>query len=369
MDLSTAARLKVPSAWVLTSWRPTGHPDSLEYTVFEAVLKRKDDDSIGVLYHLVVKFNKKVPDAAENELMATIKDAMDLDAGEWNLDKMDLSGQTCLDFCFTNSHLWTSVESDLLPVPAAWEETFPKARNGSNPPLRPVVRRILRTTTSGALEAAPHTWQLPVRGFQTGPFPHPCPRDVPVVLPSQLKQLLKVDTRCYRVSVTGDSRTIGDRFGGVFVQKTLRPGGPSQCLSRELETLASLDHPGVVKLAAAVVAAEDPAGPVASLLLANVPGTILAAVPAATAEQKRAWTAQLRDALAHIHGRGRVWGDAKPHNIIVHNASDALVLIDFEGGYTSPWVHWRNAGTKAGDTEGAAAIEHFIAALPTPADA
>ena len=383
--LSKVAQDVVPPQWQLIDCTPSMSLDGRIWTCHYFQLKKrskvgynagKDD---GPVYSLIVQFNQDVPDAVENALMDALYVSADLEADEAIFDRAALkaASRAILCFLFAHEHLWEDEPPELVPATPG---------DGARP-ARLLVRRTVRSTSSGGVEAVPHL--IPVRDpavvNQTGPIPNPCP-GVPVVRPSQLVRLRGLGSRCDSVRVvadgsggvggggcgggggsgggSGDSDSNG--FGArELVHKTYPAHWTIHWLKNEVGKLSKLDHPAVVKLAAVVVVAEDPAGPVASILLHHVPGKSLVDVTAATAEQKRTWTAQLRDALAHIHSRGCVWGDAKPHNIIVHESSGALVLIDFEGGHTPPWVTYRTSDSKEGDAQGAHAIELFIDALPT----
>jgi len=387
--LNNVAKGAVPPQWQLIDCTPSISLDGRIWTCHYFQLRKRPKDGYnagsddGPVYSLIVEFNQDIPDAVENPLMDALYVSADLEADEVFSDREALkaASRAILCFLFAHEHLWVGEPPELV-----------SSDDGDYPP-RLLVRRTLCSTSSGVVEAVPHS--LPVQDpavvNQTGPIPNPCP-GVPVVRPSQLVRLRGLGSRCDGVRVVADGsggvgsggcggggggggRSGGDGGGGdgdgdgggarELVHKTYPAHWTTDWLQNEVGKLSKLDHPAVVKLAAVVVVAEDPAGPVASILLHHVPGKSLVDVTAATAEQKRTWTAQLRDALAHIHSRGCVWGDAKPHNIIVHESSGALVLIDFEGGHTPPWVTWRTSDSKEGDAQGAHAIELFIHALPT----
>jgi serine/threonine protein kinase len=54
-------------------------------------------------------------------------------------------------------------------------------------------------------------------------------------------------------------------------------------------------------------------------------------------EQRRHWAAEVEGLVKELHAAGLVWGDAKPHNVLV-DGENRLWLIDFDGGYTDGWV-------------------------------
>jgi len=98
-------------------------------------------------------------------------------------------------------------------------------------------------------------------------------------------------------------------------------------------------HPNIVRLLG-LVAPDGKSDNVEGTLLDYVDGVSLDRVRSATRAQKDKWELQLKDALTHLHEHTDpiFWGDAKPENIIVRKDTDDIVLFDFDGGHTSPWV-------------------------------
>jgi Ser/Thr protein kinase RdoA (MazF antagonist) len=45
----------------------------------------------------------------------------------------------------------------------------------------------------------------------------------------------------------------------------------------------------------------------------------------------------MKEGIGYLHNKGRVWGDAKPDNVLIRENGD-VVLIDFGGGFTLGWV-------------------------------
>ncbi|EGY18689.1 uncharacterized protein VDAG_09215 [Verticillium dahliae VdLs.17] len=74
---------------------------------------------------------------------------------------------------------------------------------------------------------------------------------------------------------------------------------------------------------------------------------------------RQQWAAQIKDSLAALHKAGLVWGDVKPHNVLI-DAEDNAWLIDFGGSYTEGWVDRQEAGTVEGDLHGLARILEFL---------
>lgn len=113
-------------------------------------------------------------------------------------------------------------------------------------------------------------------------------------------------------------RCTDDTTGMPVVVKILRPGRTEQrdvrMLAREARTLAALDHPGFPRLLDRNLEA-DPGwivmtqvdGPhLSDLVRTHGPIAVEQAVPLAR---------DVADALAHLHGRGRVHLDVKPSNV------------------------------------------------------
>ncbi|CAG8982699.1 hypothetical protein HYALB_00000980 [Hymenoscyphus albidus] len=77
-------------------------------------------------------------------------------------------------------------------------------------------------------------------------------------------------------------------------------------------------------------------------------------------EHRRSWADELLGLVVELHKAGLVWGDAKPHNVLV-DRQDRLWLIDFDGGYTHGWVDEVKKETKEGDLQGVERIKEWLA--------
>ncbi|HSH59839.1 MAG TPA: serine/threonine-protein kinase [Acidimicrobiales bacterium] len=121
------------------------------------------------------------------------------------------------------------------------------------------------------------------------------------------------------------------RAGGpVVALKRLRKSGDPRVadrLRREAATLASLDHPNVVRVLDVV-----PDGTGSAIAMEYAPGgslaTLLARRGRLRPEEVVAVALPLADALATVHRRGLVHGDVKPANILF-SSEGAPVLADF----------------------------------------
>lgn len=71
------------------------------------------------------------------------------------------------------------------------------------------------------------------------------------------------------------------------------------------------------------------------------------------------WADELEVLVRTLHSAGLVWGDAKPHNVLV-DTRDNLWLIDFGGSFTQGWVDEENRDTKRGDLQGLERIKAWL---------
>lgn len=73
-------------------------------------------------------------------------------------------------------------------------------------------------------------------------------------------------------------------------------------------------------------------------------------------ERRHRWAAELESLVVELHAAGLVWGDAKPHNVLV-DREDRLWIIDFDGSYTHGWVDEDKKETQEGDLQGVKRIK------------
>ncbi|KAI1357639.1 hypothetical protein F5Y08DRAFT_323866 [Xylaria arbuscula] len=100
---------------------------------------------------------------------------------------------------------------------------------------------------------------------------------------------------------------------------------------------------------------------VIGLLREWIPGTPLKDISISTTpESKRQkWASQISSTVHQLHKLGLVWGDGKPHNIIIDEKEDAW-LIDFGGGWTNKWVPEELADTPEGDEHALKKILEYL---------
>lgn len=51
----------------------------------------------------------------------------------------------------------------------------------------------------------------------------------------------------------------------------------------------------------------------------------------ASTERRNKWGAQVRETVGLLHEIGVIWGDGKPHNVLIHKETDDAWVIDFGG--------------------------------------
>ncbi|KAI3328368.1 hypothetical protein F4824DRAFT_506617 [Ustulina deusta] len=78
-----------------------------------------------------------------------------------------------------------------------------------------------------------------------------------------------------------------------------------------------------------------------------------------TENRRLRWAEELDILIRTLHGAGLVWGDAKPHNVLV-DTMDNLWLIDFGGSFTQGWVDEEKRDTAEGDLQGLERIKNWL---------
>jgi serine/threonine protein kinase/Flp pilus assembly protein TadD len=127
----------------------------------------------------------------------------------------------------------------------------------------------------------------------------------------------------------GEVNLATDTSSGDHVAiKSLEPGEnvTIESVEKEIQALAGLDHPGIVKYSDSFV--EDGCIYVVMEYVAGETLEALAEKGPVPLPQVRRYALQLVDALEHIHSRGIIHSDLKPENIII-DTEDNIRLIDF----------------------------------------
>ncbi|TVY41275.1 hypothetical protein LOCC1_G006473 [Lachnellula occidentalis] len=76
--------------------------------------------------------------------------------------------------------------------------------------------------------------------------------------------------------------------------------------------------------------------------------------------RRKKWAFQIREMVHLMHEIGVVWGDGKPHNVLIHKDTDDAWLIDFGGGWTDGWVDENLRETREGDEQATGRIAEFL---------
>ncbi|KAK0099616.1 hypothetical protein ONS96_008116 [Cadophora gregata f. sp. sojae] len=80
----------------------------------------------------------------------------------------------------------------------------------------------------------------------------------------------------------------------------------------------------------------------------------------ASTDRRKKWGAQVRETIDQLHEIGVVWGDGKPHNVLIHRETDDAWVIDFGGSYTGGWVDAGLMETMEGDEQAVSRILKFL---------
>lgn len=80
----------------------------------------------------------------------------------------------------------------------------------------------------------------------------------------------------------------------------------------------------------------------------------------ASEERKKKWAAQIRETVERLHEIGVIWGDGKPHNVLVHEETGDVWIIDFGGGYTQGWVDEEFKESVQGDEQAVERIMKYL---------
>jgi serine/threonine protein kinase len=80
----------------------------------------------------------------------------------------------------------------------------------------------------------------------------------------------------------------------------------------------------------------------------------------ASTERRKKWGAQVRETVDLLHEIGVIWGDGKPHNVLIHKETDDAWVIDFGGSYTEGWVDEELMETLEGDEQAVGRILKFL---------
>lgn len=263
-------------------------------------------------YHLLLSYNELEPNAAENERLEKLWDAVFRNDHK----AIPYAAFDCQDL------MWPFIESN-----------YRRARE-----TRPTeIIKLQVVTTNGLLEARTHERHLQFP--PTKPIEN-CFPNVPTYAPSEVIRLEEIERQVFKVQV---------RFA-VYCMKTVHRTLSETDFIREVSILKQCSHPNIIQLFG-LVERED-SSEIEAMLVEYIDGARkLRDIESISGNEFHRWTSQITEAVEYLHGRGLVWGDAKAANVLVTQNGDAI-LIDFGGGYTPDWVDADNQGTLAGDLQG-----------------
>jgi len=142
--------------------------------------------------------------------------------------------------------------------------------------------------------------------------------------------------------------------------------GDNRTAERELTTYTRIKHSDLredIRVPRLYGLVEDDNGLILGLLLTYVDCEGLdmacAVAPDTPRSLRERWGRQVTYALKSLHQAGIVWGDAKPHNILINRNQDAWI-VDFGGDHSRGWVDKEKAGTIEGDLQGLTKILEYL---------
>jgi tRNA A-37 threonylcarbamoyl transferase component Bud32 len=72
------------------------------------------------------------------------------------------------------------------------------------------------------------------------------------------------------------------------------------------------------------------------------------------------WVCQIQQIISQLHEINVVWGDGKPHNMLIDSNTDDIWVVDFGGGYTPGWTDEATACPVEGDLQAMKRIVDFL---------
>lgn len=298
-------------------------------------------DYDGVRYHFVLEYNSNFPESLENRYLQKVYDLYemvdrdDFEDGD-GVDGVQLLANAQFDCAEV---FWPFVKERNDRIARASTSAREDADGGKVSVVRMQVK-----TVGGSLQAFEHDKLLKLR---PDPIENPF-SDLRIFQQTQVRRISNIAYEIFKVMVDG----------GEYCLKTVYATADEDIFLRELTILRSMPrHANVIPLCG-VVATED--GRIEGFLTPYINGTSLRCVKSASAKQRILWKREITDAILWLHGRHFIWGDVKPHNIMINAITNHPVLVDFGGGATSGWVDLDLQGTREGDLQGLKRIVEFI---------
>jgi serine/threonine protein kinase len=166
--------------------------------------------------------------------------------------------------------------------------------------------------------------------------------------PCEVERLEEIKMHIFRVRL----------HDNIYCMKTVHRTGRETDFIREVMTLQQCSHPNILRLVRLVEA--EGSEKIEGMLTEYISkGRVLRDIDVLSVDEFKRWTQQIQEAVAYIHEKGLVWGDAKAANVLIDDIGNAI-LIDFSGGFTKGWVDEVNHDTPRGDIQGQEKIIDFM---------
>ena len=248
-------------------------------------------------------------------------------ASENNDDAMDDYADECRRL------IWPLIERDCA--------SRPQSEKSNISPFLTV--KIEGRTVDGILQAFQHNRNL---DYATLPIVNTFP-GIPTFPHTLVNRIERLEREIFKVQ-------IDDEF---YCLKTVHSKGCESGLKREIFILQQCHHPSILTLCGVVVNDDNK---IEGMLTEFIPGAItLDDVTCFNEKQYHLWISQIQSALEYLHHHSLVWGDAKPANILKRENND-VVLVDFAGGATDPWVNWKEMNTREADLKAFNCIKEVL---------
>lgn len=265
---------------------------------------------------LLLEYNERVRDCQENVCLLKLYDVVDSE--DW--ESLFSAKAECMQL------FWSFLE-ELYSVRFSEK---PQRNNQDGKQGGQVNIQV--STVNGELTLSGHSKGLSnYTKLKKSVFP-----DVAVHKSSELKNITRIHSFVYKVN----------KGTSAYCMKRIRWFAENSFTGELKKMRQGSEHPNIMQLIG-VVEAED--GDIEGLLMPFISGPTLDKVNTVTDEERKLWKENITSAIRFLHDRDVVWGDAKPHNILIESSSREPILFDFEGGHTHPYVPAKLSGMKEGD--------------------
>lgn len=315
----------------LDKYNVTCESDSISETFYRTTVSVGE----GKLYSIKVVFNLDDKEAIENPYIEALKHCRDEpeepgDEGKINWSKISQA----------HANLWRFVCPAFLEYLEHIYKDEPVKRL-QNPDSHTLVRVL---SVEGKATVVPSNHK------PNGSYLDPISNEFPGVKTVRIHELTfdqRMDLYLHKVSLDGKT----------FCYKNISFHGHLDRFKLEIRNLFGLPpHPNIMSMEALV---EDQEGLICGAIYSYIAGYTLDEVKDFSSNELKKWDEQIIDAIQHLHKNGKIWGDARPGNIIIDGNRNAI-LIDFNGGFFSGWVEQENAESVEGDLQGLGRIRDWL---------